>query len=94
MIGQDLLHTITTQYSHTRTYMVVGGTFYPFRPMERAHVRLPFLELGRWVWVLMRRVLVFDDTMKIRYRGVVGLLMKCTKMDQNAPKWSLYHDRA
>ena len=35
----------------------------------------------------------FDGLMKIQYRGVVGLPMKCTKMDQNALKWSLYHDR-
>ena len=32
------------------------------------------------------RKYVFDDLMKIQYRGVVGSPTKCTKMDQNAPK--------
>ena len=42
----------------------------------------------------MRRMHIFDDFMKIRWRGVMGLPMRCTKMDQNGPKWSPYHDRA
>ena len=31
----------------------------------------------------MRMILIFYDFMKIGWRGVVGLPMRCTKMDQN-----------
>ena len=49
--------------------------------------------VGRVYKLLMRRIHVFDDLMKIQYRGVVGSPTKRTKMDQNTLKWSLYHDR-
>ena len=40
----------------------------------------------------MQRIHIFDDFLTIWSRGVVGLPIRCTKMDQNGPKWSPYHD--
>ena len=38
---------------------------------------------GRVLKLLMGRIHIFDDSMKIRWRAVIGLPMRCTKMDQN-----------
>ena len=38
--------------------------------------------------LLMCRIHIIDDLMKIQSREAVGLPMKCTKMDQNGQEWS------
>ena len=82
----------------TQQVVVAFAHFYPWKwPMFDQYLLNELSQeggTGRVLKLLMRRIHIFDDFMKIRWRGDVGSPMRCTKMDQNGPKWSPYHDRA